>query len=165
MHTLATLPPQSAFSVMTQTIPYSEDGALPQSSLTAPFVMTTATTAWEPPSFPTSNSPPPCTNNICPALNGQTCMDAFGSVYGVLCDQQLTGVAITSLGKKERAREADELDDRSYTGSLNACAASCDQFDKQFCTGVGYRQGVCALYDTILGTVPQTGAIACVRQT
>lgn len=163
----ASLPPQSAQSIVTQAVPYNQIG-LPQSSQTVPFSVATVTTSWGPPTFPTATSPSTCTDNVCPALDGQTCSDSSGHVYGILCGQRFTGITITSIGKDRLLLDRgadDNIEARSYTGSLDACAASCDQFDKEFCTGVGYQYGVCALYDSIMGTLPQSGAIAFVRQT
>lgn len=105
---------------------------------------------------------------MCPSLNGKTCVDSSGLIYGVLCDQRISGVAITSSGKKRERDEGEvqeaELEPRSYTGSLDLCASFCDQFDSQYCTGFGYSQGICTLYAAIQGTILQTGGIVCARQ-
>ncbi|TKA68203.1 hypothetical protein B0A55_09373 [Friedmanniomyces simplex] len=151
----------------------------PISSYSYTFTVTTPTTLWHAPAFATSSpASPPCADSMCPALNGKSCVDADGDVYGVLCDTRFSGTVITNSGKKEKAKKGrmirgqsmdaeSELDKRDFTGTFDGCADFCNSYDDLSapCTGVAYQGGYCMVFDTITGTFAQAGGIAAVRQT
>jgi len=75
------------------------------------FTVTQPTTAWQAPTFATPAPLPPCTDKMCPNLDGKSCIDSLGHVYGVLCDTRFSGVVLTNSGKKlmmEKERRDDE---------------------------------------------------------
>ncbi|KAK3071362.1 hypothetical protein LTR53_008767 [Teratosphaeriaceae sp. CCFEE 6253] len=143
----------------------------PASSHTYTFTVTTPTTNWHAPTFATPAPVPPCSDTMCPALDGEYCVDAAGDMYGVLCNTRFSGTVITNSGKL-RLRERDpsdveeELGKRAYSGTFDNCADFCDSYDDPSapCTGVAYHNGYCMSYDTITGTFTQAGGIAAVRQ-
>lgn len=152
------------------------DGAtalgLPPTSYSFAYTVTTPTTVWNANVFPTIAAvTPACSDSICPGLDKQTCVDATGVVYGVLCDTRFSGIEITNSGKAKemmmmmvKGRAAGEVEARSYTGSFEECVEFCDQFDALSCPGVAYLQGSCNMFDTITGTFAQAGGIAALRQ-
>lgn len=125
---------------------------------------TTPTTSWTPPTFPTpaAGSIPSCSDNLCPAQNGQICQDSLEATYGVICDTRFAGTIIVSSGKhKEMARKSR----RGYSGSLDNCSTFCDMFSAENCLGVDYDDGgYCMAYANIFGTLSSPGEVALVRQ-
>lgn len=157
-------------------------------SYTYAFTVTTPTTAWGTPTFQTPAPIPPCSNEMCPELNLQTCQDEMGTSYGVLCDTHLSGIVITTSGKRKRGdgedaerelheaslaagslgeREADgELDARTYTRTFMGCADYCGMFDVSNCVGVSFNagfEGNCQALASIDGSFVVPGEIAAVR--
>lgn len=125
---------------------------------------------------------------MCPELNLQTCQDEMGTSYGVLCDTHLSGIVITTSGKRKRGdgedaerelheaslaagslgeREADgELDARTYTRTFMGCADYCGMFDVSNCVGVSFNagfEGNCQALASIDGSFVVPGEIAAVR--
>lgn len=78
---------------------------------------------------------------MCPSLNGKSCVDPEGVIYGILCDIQFSGIVITNSGKKfllERDEDMKQIEreetyggkeKRDYAGEFNICAGFCDSFD------------------------------------
>lgn len=99
---------------------------------------------------------------MCPALNGQSCTDSQGFVYGVLCNTRFGGTIITSAGKHkmEKARK----DKRAYTGTLDSCLGFCDMYSTKLCKGADFSNGFCHYYAVISGTIDTPGEVALVRQ-
>ncbi|CAK3834566.1 Hypothetical predicted protein [Lecanosticta acicola] len=169
---VATPPPASASAAAQVT--YQPVQSLPPAS-DSNFVYSTPTTRWSAPSFPTASPLPVCSEDMCPALNGQRCQDSSGATYGVLCDQRFSGTIITSSGKhkmekmmvpQEEEGEGEDavLAKRNYAGTLAICLDFCEQYTAQRCVGVDYTGGYCKAYSNILGTLSAGGQIAMVRQ-
>ncbi|OQO04774.1 hypothetical protein B0A48_09698 [Cryoendolithus antarcticus] len=160
-----TLPPQYAFSTPVA----AAAGSLKDVSYSYTFTYTTASTAWQAPSFATPAPIPPCSDTMCPALDRKTCRDDMGVTWGVLCDTRLSGIVITTSGRHKRVdteRDLDEvmpaaaglggrsaegleereltdreLTQRTYTGSFGGCTGYCGMFEKSYCVGVAYNVG------------------------
>jgi hypothetical protein len=131
--------------------------------------VTTATTAWQAPTFQTPGpTVPACSDTMCPDLDHKTCKDSMGTSYGVLCDTRFVGNIITTSGKHKRTddeerdleeaalaasslgeREAEaeaevsledrEVTARTFTRTFDGCADACDMLDG--CVGMGFNAG------------------------
>ena len=104
---LAGLPDQSSVVALSSTSYSYDDMSISSDTYSYPYTMTTATTAWQPPTFPTASAPSPCTEPVCPSLDGQSCVDDKGAVYGILCGTSLSGTVITMSGRlKEKNKRS-----------------------------------------------------------
>jgi len=107
---------------------------------------------WTAPTFQTPSPLPPCNDDICPQYDGETCTDAEGVIYGVLCRTRLSGIIIVDSGKY--------LKERSYTGNFEGCTGFCDTYNKTYCVGVSFEAGSCQAMDAITGNFPGPGMAA-----
>ncbi|KAK5109456.1 hypothetical protein LTR62_007016 [Meristemomyces frigidus] len=144
------------------------------------FTVTTPTSYWSAPTFSTAKPVPTCSSNMCsasPGLNGQTCLDASGVEYGIICNTQFYGTVITNSGKVRLLRGREDLWEeeamggagrkRDYAGFFEDCADFCDNYDPSQpsnCVGAAYERGYCMAFDTITGTYQKAGGIAAIRQ-
>ncbi|KAI5365344.1 hypothetical protein Slin14017_G052340 [Septoria linicola] len=157
------LPPTAA-DASPQTQAPANNGLAPVSYSYA-YTYTTPTTVWNAPSFPTTapDAVPACADyeTLCPSQDRQTCQDSFGAIYGVTCDHRFSGTVITSFGK-HRAR--DMMGKRYNSGTLDACLGFCDHYDGMSCIGNDFRDGECANYAAVFGTIAEVGKLALWRQ-
>lgn len=148
----------------TSTYTAGQSYGLAQTSYSYSYTYTTATTFWTAPTFATPRPLPPCTDAICPAYGGATCVDAEGILYGIICNTRLGGIIIVDSGKlKEREAEPQPegaLQERSYTGTFEGCTGFCDTYNKTYCVGVSYEKGVCLALDQVNGNFPAPGFAA-----
>ena len=140
------------------------------------YTVTTPTTIWNTPTFATPAPLPACGASLCPTNDGKECIDEAGVVYGVICNTQLSGVVITTSGKKERRSceflvhtldaGLEHITNRPIvTGSVAGCLAFCDTYSSNYCMGVYYTHGDCLAYDTITGTFSDpSGGFVAIRQ-
>lgn len=106
---------------------------------------------------------------MCPGINGKSCKDSNGDVYGILCDTHFSGIVITASGKKERDASSVEdwgvaaVEERDYAGTFDNCASFCDYSNG--CTGVDFNaRGFCRAYSgSIDGSYASPGQIAAIR--
>ncbi|KAI6914649.1 hypothetical protein KC318_g1864 [Hortaea werneckii] len=148
------------------------------------YTVTTPTTQWNPPTFATPAPIPTCAGTIaamCPALNGQTCLDPQRQSYGVLCNTRFSGIVITTSGKKylmerEEDLERIKLEDmymgtaegtvvekRDFQGNFTNCAGFCDGYPADVCVGVYYEGGWCMAYSSVSGTFSSPYGMAALR--
>ncbi|KAK5706587.1 hypothetical protein LTR97_001577 [Elasticomyces elasticus] len=170
---LTALPISSSTSTETMTAVAT---LAPVSSYAFTFTYTTPTTHWSAPAFATNTPTPSCSDTMCPAQDGKTCVDSGGTEYGVLCNARLSGTVITVSGKKllmerhrgrtEEAKAAAELDKRVFTATFDNCGDYCDNYDDPNapCIGISYHDGQCMAYAEITGSFAQTGNIAAIRK-
>lgn len=139
---------------------------LAENSYSGSYTYTTATTLWTAPTFATPRPIPPCTDAICPAYGGATCVDAEGILYGIVCNTRLGGIIIVDSGKlKEREAKPEPraevgLRQRSYTGTFEGCTGFCNTYNRTYCVGVSYERGTCQAFDLITGNFPGPGFAA-----
>lgn len=142
-------------SIITTTAPYN---ALSSVSVSYTYTVTTPTTIWTAPTFPTASPLPPCVNAVCPSNHQGRCVDSEGIEYGVLCNTLFSGIVITNAGKFMG------MEKRSYTGTFEGCTAFCDVYNKTLCVGVTFEDGDCLAYDVVTGTFPnRAGGFAALR--
>ncbi|TKA28888.1 hypothetical protein B0A50_03299 [Salinomyces thailandicus] len=183
-------------STTTEPQPTLPPSVVAPTSYTYPYTVTTPTTAYRAPTFQTSAPIPSCAGTIaamCPSLEGQTCVDALGQKYGILCRTRFSGIVITTSGKKflmEREedfeglmrRDVEEgeegegadgkgefeevgvLERRDYQGNFTNCVGSCDGYAADTCVGVYYEHGYCMAYDMVTGTFNSPYGMAALRQ-
>ncbi|GAB1742741.1 hypothetical protein NU219Hw_g8453t1 [Hortaea werneckii] len=147
------------------------------------YTVTTPTTQWNPPAFSTPAPIPTCAGTIaamCPALNGQTCLDPQRQSYGVLCNTRFSGIVITTSGKKylmEREEDLERIkleemymaaggttvEKRDFQGNFTNCAGFCDGYPADVCVGVYYEGGWCMAYSSVSGTFNSPYGMAALR--
>ncbi|KAF2484741.1 hypothetical protein BDY17DRAFT_323573 [Neohortaea acidophila] len=148
----------------TSTYPYSDPGVTLASADSYTHTMHTPPATWTAPTFSTPTPIPSCAGDletgICAGGAGSQglCLDFAGLVYGILCEMELSGVVITSDGKKMKEK-------RTFTGSLENCLDFCDEFGPDECIGVGFAGGECEAYAKITGSYAgSSGGYAALRQ-
>ena len=161
---IAGLPPQAATTSPNTII---NNPSLSRVSYSFTYTVTSPTTSWRAPTFATPLPLPRCSDTMCPQLNNRQCVDSLGDTYGVLCDTRLSGLVITTAGKKMAVRNEEdvaELEKRALTANFDGCGAYCGNYDRDVCKGMSYERGVCMSYNQITGSFSAPGAIAAVRQ-